>query len=159
MNIDELLAAVHEPQHWLEQFRLKTYEQAFQDYCALYGPAYEAALAESGEDEAALRNLAEALLNGWTGEWKRRWIWDRSVARADCKQMLVDYLSPMLLEQESPGAQTLCRLLRDGWGTRWPKDAYLVASYDMIRSGFKNAIMGIEIQSKKPAPPRDFFDE
>lgn len=157
--MEELLAALHEPQHWLEQFRLKRYAQAFADYCARYGPAYEQALAESGEAEEDLRVLAEALLEGWTEEWKRRWIWNRSAARADGKQMLVDYLSPMLLELKAPGAQTLCRLLRDGWGQRWPKDRYRVASYEMIRSGFKNAIMGIEIQSKKTTAPRDFFED
>ncbi len=159
MKMEGLLAALHEPQRWLEQFRIKSYAQAFADYCARYGPVYERALAESGEAEEDLRVLAEALLEGWAEEWKRQWIWNRSVARAEGKQMLVDYLSPMLLELEAPGAQMLCRLLRDGWKKRWPKDGYRVASYAMIQSGFKNAIMGIEIQSKKTTVPRDFFED
>ena len=75
----------------------------------------------------------------------------------DCKQTLVDYLSPMLLEleAEAPGARLLCMLLKEGWAERRPKDSYRVASYEELQKGFRNAIMGIDMNSRHIDPERD----
>ena len=65
------------------------------------------------------------------------------------KQMAVDYLSPMLLEQPDPKCGTLCELLRDGWAARWPKDAYGTAAYQELKQGFRDTIMGIELGRRR----------
>ena len=73
--------------------------------------------------------------------------------------MLVDYLSPLLLgmEEETPGAQKLCLLIRDGWSARRPKDSYHIASYLELQKGFRNAIMGIEIGQRPKEPEGDRY--
>ena len=155
MEVQALCAAVENGRKWLDLFRLRTFPEAFQSYMKEYGPVYRQALAETGEDEVALQALAEEMLNTLEAGWKRLRIWNRSTARMDVKQMIVDYLSPMLLELEEPGAKLLCGFLRDGWTARWPKEAYKIGSYARIQSGFKNAIMGIEIGRPKPDQGED----
>lgn len=150
MRVDALCAAVLNGHQWLELFRLKTFPDAFRAYMEEYGPAYRQALAECGDSEEALNTLAADILDMLEQHWKRERIWNRSVVRQETKQMLVNYLSPMLLELEEPGARTLCAFLRDGWTARRPKETYRIASYQRIESGFKNAIMGIEIGKPKP---------
>ena len=65
------------------------------------------------------------------------------------KQMAVDYLSPMLLELPEPMCQTLCEMLRDGWTARWPKDTYGAATYQELKRGFRDTIMGIELGRRR----------
>lgn len=105
---EELLAAVQNGQDWLEQFTRHDYAGAFQAYTRRFAPAYAAAVrAAGGEDEAALSTLAEGLLDGLEAGWKRQRVWNRTTARINDKQMLVEYLSPMLLGLEEPGCPRL----------------------------------------------------
>lgn len=155
MNTQELCAAVENGREWLDLFRLRTFPKAFKSYMETYAPAYRQALAELGEDEEALKALAEEILDTLEAGWKRQHFWNRSAARVDVKQMIVDYLSPMLLELEEPGARLLCGFLRDGWTARLPKESYRIGSYERIQKGFKNVIMGIEIGRSKPDQGED----
>lgn len=152
MNVQALCAAMEDGERWQKAFRLKTYSDAFQRYCAEYGAVYTQALEETGGRTGALNDLAASILETLEGNWKRRWIWNRAAAKADCRQMLVNYLSPMLLELEAPGSRELCALLRDGWAARWPRQAYKVVSHQRIQQGFRNAIMGIEIPARGEPP-------
>ena len=61
------------------------------------------------------------------------------------KQMLVTYLSPMLLGLEEPLCQELAERLRDGWNARRPKDTYSITTYARLQEGFRNVILGIDI--------------
>lgn len=147
MSIEQLAAAVQDTRPWLEDFRRKTYESAFRAYCETFGPVYAQAVQAAGE--VGLSALAAALLDELERGWKRQRPWNRTAVRANEKQMIVVYLSPMLLEQEEPGCGALCGVLRETWNARWPKDAYHTAGFSKIKSGFRNAIMGIELRGAR----------
>ena len=150
MNVDSLCAAAQNGRQWLDRFRLRTFQDAFREYTAQYQPCYAEAIQEAGTEEAALKELAERILDGLEQGWKKTSLWNRSAEKVDCKQVLVDYLSPMLLamEAEVPGARLLCMLLKEGWAVRRPKDPYRVASYEELQKGFRNAIMGIDLNNR-----------
>ena len=99
--------------------------------------------------EEGLQRLAGEILDGIEAGWKRQRPWNRAAVRVMEKQMAVDYLSPMLLEQPDPKCGTLCELLRDGWAARWPKDAYGTAAYQELKQGFRDTIMGIELGRRR----------
>lgn len=91
-------------------------------------------------------DLAKALLDGLDAGWRAQRFWRRGVVRAEEKQMVVVYLSPMLLGLEEAGCQSLDQALMEQWAARWPGDGYRMAPYDQIQAGFRNAIMGIELR-------------
>ena len=155
MNLTALCAAALNGQKWLELFQSKTYEKAFRDYQAQFGPAYAEALLETGEDEAALRALAGELLDGLRNAWRQERFWNRSGAKMDSRQVLVNYLSPMLLELSVPGSHAFCGILRDEWAARWPKEHYRIGSWQRIDSGFRNTVLGFEIRGKQPEEQED----
>ena len=89
--------------------------------------------------------VAEQLLDLLEAGWKRQRPWNRTMVQAREKQMLVTYLSPMLLGLEEPLCQELAERLRDGWNTRRPKDIYNITTYARLQEGFRNVILGIDI--------------
>lgn len=140
IQTESLLPAVQEGKLWSPRFTKREYAKAFQEYRARFAPLFEEAFRSAGEE--GLPALAEALLDGLAEGWKRQRFWNRAVAQIDDKQMLVSYLSPMLMEM---GAERFCHLLRDGWAARWPKEAYLVGTFEELNGGFRNAIFGISL--------------
>lgn len=150
---DELLSAVQTGREWMERFTRKEYTRAFREYTKGFGPPYMEAVRAAGEE--GLKALAESLLDGLEAGWKRQRFWNRSAVRTTEKQMMVTYLSPMLLGLEEPGCQRLAELLRDGWAARWPKDAYGITDYKTIRNGFRNVILGVDIGSLNRAVEDD----
>lgn len=148
MDLEMLCRAFQETRPWLDHFRLKTYPKAFQAYTKRFGPVYEAAVRQAG-DEAALRALAETVLDGIEAGWKKQRPWNRGAVQVEEKQMAVDYLAPMLLRSPLPECRTLCTLLQDGWAARWPKDAYQTAGYEALLGGFRNTVMGIELPKRR----------
>ena len=150
---DELLSAVQTGREWMERFTRKEYTRAFREYTKGFGPPYMEAVRAAGEE--GLKALAESLLDGLEAGWKRQRFWNRSAVRTTEKQMMVTYLSPMLLGLEEPGCQRLAELLRDGWAARWPKDAYGITDYKTIRNGFRNVILGVDIGSQNRAVEDD----
>lgn len=148
MNLQELCAAVQESRLYLEGFTRRGYEPSFQAYVQRFGPAYMAAVSETAGDEAALTALADGILDILEQGWQAKSRWSRSGLRMNEKQMMVAYLSPMLLGLEEPLCRRLAELLRDRWALRWPKDAYRTATYAKIKSGFRNAILGLEIKER-----------
>lgn len=138
---EELLASIQEREPWLRDFGRQTYRDAF-------GPI------RSGLDRCSWRrcairipaDLAKALLDGLDAGWRAQRFWRRGVVRAEEKQMVVVYLSPMLLGLEEAGCQSLAQALMEQWAARWPGDGYRMAPYDQIQAGFRNAIMGIELR-------------
>lgn len=151
----ELLAAVQGGDAWLERFTRRDYAGAFKEYTERFGPAYMEAARAAGGEEAALQALAEELLDALEAGWKRRRFWDRATAKINDKQMLVEYLSPMLLGLEEPGCRRLAELVRDRWAARWPKDAYQAASYAKLMGGFRYAILGFELPKSFTDPDGD----
>ena len=89
--------------------------------------------------------LAEQLLDVLEAGWKRQRPWNRGMVQAREKQMLVTYLSPMLLGLEEPMCRELAEQLRDAWNARRPKDAYDITSYARLQEGFRNVILGIDL--------------
>lgn len=149
--IQRMLSAVADPKPWLAKFDRYGYEEAFGAYQARYAGIYREAVQAAGE--TGLDALADALLDALEASWKRLRFWDRGAARIETKQVIVGYLTPMLLEEAE--LRPFAAVLRDRWKARWPRDAYHAAGYDRIRSGFKLKILGFEIPEKKDAPPED----
>ena len=121
------------------------YTSAFRTYTERFGPLYMEAVRETAEDPDGRRVLAEQLLDLLEAGWKRQRPWNRTMVQAREKQMLVTYLSPMLLGLEEPLCQELAERLRDGWNTRRPKDIYNITTYARLQEGFRNVILGIDI--------------
>lgn len=144
----ELLAAVQTGRTWLDRFTRRGYPKAFKEYTERFAPPYMEAVRSAGGDEAALRALADGFLDGLAEGWKRQRVWNRSAARVNEKQMMVDYLSPMLLGLEEPDCPRFAELLRERWAARWPRDEYHLASYADIQGGFRNSILGIDLAGK-----------
>lgn len=142
-NTEALLAAIQDGKPWIDRFTKKDYPRAFADYRERFGPAYREAVLAAGEE--GLPALAEALLDGLAAGWARRKPWNRSVARVNDKQVIVCYLSPMLLED--PLCAPLAGALRDGWAARWPKEAYRIAGAEKLQKGFRASIFGIPLPS------------
>lgn len=138
---EELLASIQEREPWLRDFGRQTYRDAFRSYTDRFGPLFMEAV--RNQDPA---DLAKALLDGLDAGWRAQRFWRRGVVRAEEKQMVVVYLSPMLLGLEEAGCQSLAQALMEQWAARWPGDGYRMAPYDQIQAGFRNAIMGIELR-------------
>ena len=138
---EELLASIQEREPWLRDFGRQTYRNAFRSYTERFGPLFMEAV--RNQDPA---DLAKALLDGLDAGWRAQRFWRRGVVRAEEKQMVVVYLSPMLLGLEEAGCQSLAQALMEQWAARWPGDGYRMAPYDQIQAGFRNAIMGIELR-------------
>ena len=125
VNVETLLGAVQDGKPWLARFTGKEYGRALQDYRDQYGPLFREAALADGEEAA----LADVLLDGLAEGWNR--------------QMLVCFLSPMLLED--PVCAPLAERLQAGWAARWPKDAYQVAPAERLQKGFRASIFGIPL--------------
>ena len=138
---EELLASIQEREPWLRDFGRQTYRDAFRSYTDRFGPLFMEAV--RNQDPA---DLAKALLDGLDAGWRAQRFWRRGVVRAEEKQMVVVYLSPMLLGLEEPACQSLAQAPMEQWAARWPGDGYRMAPYDQIQAGFRNAIMGIELR-------------
>lgn len=145
MNLKALCAAVQEAPWYLERFTHRGYRDAFRQYTKRFGPVCMEAVRETAGEETALAALADALLDELETGWKRQRFWNRTAVRVSEKQMVVSYLSPMLLGLGEPDCRRLAEVLRDRWAARWPKDGYRIAEYAVIQSGFKDAIMGIPV--------------
>lgn len=143
VKAEALLAAIQDGKPWLARFTGKEYDRAYQDYREKYAPLFrEAVLADGEEGEEA---LTEVLLDGLAEGWKRQKPWNRSLAQIEDKQMIVCFLSPMLLED--PACAALAERLRQGWAARWPKEAYRAAPQEKIRRGFRPTFLGIPLPS------------
>lgn len=141
VKAETLLAAIQDGKPWLDRFTGKEYDKAYEEYRARYAPLFrEAALADGEEGVEA---LAEVLLDGLAEGWKRQKPWNRSLAQMEDKQMIVCFLSPVLMED--PVCAPLEEKLREGWAARWPKEAYQAASLKKIRKGFRPTFLGIAL--------------
>ena len=105
MKLEELCAAVQEARYYNERFTRREYTSAFRTYTERFGPLYMEAVRETAEDPDGRRVLAEQLLDLLEAGWKRQRPWNRTMVQAREKQMLVTYLSPMLLGLEEPLCQ------------------------------------------------------
>ena len=134
-----LLEAVQDNKLWIKRFTKKEYAAAFQEYASRFGPRFQEVLNRPEE----LPALAEDFLDGIAAGWKRQRPWNRTVAMMDEKQMMVTYLSPMLLKME--GGERLADLVRDGWAARWPKEPYQNGVYEELLDGFRSTFLGLEL--------------
>lgn len=113
---EELLPSIQEREAWLKAFGRQTYRDAFRSYTERFGPLYMEAARNCGDPA----DLAQKLLDGLERGWRAQRFWRRGVVRAEEKQMVVVYLSPMLLGLEEPACQSLAQALMEQWAARWP---------------------------------------
>ena len=112
-------------------------------------------MAETEGDLTALEALANDILDALEAAWKRRVFWNRSAVRVEEKQVIVSFLSPMLLDQPDPLCGRLAGMLRQGWAERWPKDSYQITTAEVLQKGFRNTIFGIDLEGKHLDRERD----
>lgn len=155
MNAEALCAAIREAKPWMDRFTRRGYPDAFRDYREQFGPLYAQAVREADGDEARLLELARAIVDELAAGWKRTRFWNRGAVRVSEKQMMVNYFSPMLLDLPDPMCGRLAGMVRQEWADRWPSDAYHITTYEVIRSGFRFAIMGIDLERKHLDPEKD----
>ena len=140
--MNDLLLAAIQDLTWLQQFQRGRYTGACASYMERYGPAYAAAAAEGD-----LPRLAEALMEALEAGWRSCSFWRRNTRQMEEKQMVVVYLTPMLLAK--PETAPLAELLAQAWRSRRPKDGYQIATQAEINSGFRHAIFGFELPKKE----------
>lgn len=138
---ENLLTAITQTRPWLERFTRFEYRKAFSEYTEQYGEVYRQEIART-EDLPA---LADLLLDGLKAHWKKQLLWNRTSVRIDCRQMVILYLSPMLLKQ---GEEAFSELLRQRWAERWPNTEYRISSYKKLLNGFRNSVLGIDLENK-----------
>ena len=92
---ERLLAALTDNGKWLEGFTRLGYESTFREYCDRFTPDYLAAVREAGE--SGLPALADSLLDALEAQWKQARFWNRTTVRGETKQVVVGYLTPMLM--------------------------------------------------------------
>ena len=148
---ERLLAALADNGKWLEGFTRLGYESTFREYCDRFTPDYLAAVREAGE--SGLPVLADSLLDALEAQWKQARFWNRTAVRGETKQVVVGYLTPMLMADQE--LRSFAGVLRDRWNLRWPKDVYHAAGYERICKGFKLRILGFEVPEKKKEAPLD----
>ena len=145
---DQLLAAIRQCEPYLEKFNRQEYAKAYKSYKDTYAQVFlEAMEATEPVGDELINATAADLLNALEAGWRGERFWNRSMVKTKQKQMMIFYLSPMLLELEDPRCARLAELLRDGWAARWPRDAYEIGSYKTIKSGFHNVILGVDLDS------------
>mgnify|MGYP000767614408 FL=1 len=103
--------------------------------------------------ESGLPALADSLLDALEAQWKQARFWNRTTVRGETKQVVVGYLTPMLMADQE--LRPFAGVLRDRWNLRWPKDVYHAAGYERICKGFKLRILGFEVPEKKKEAPLD----
>lgn len=147
-NLETLRAAFSQPGLWLEDFRRRTYMDAFRDYQERFAPACAEAVAETAGDEDAQKSLAEELLAALDQERRRRPFWERGALAVDQRQVAAIYFSPMLLALDTEESKAFCLLFREAWTARWPKETYGLTTAEHIQKGFKTTFMGIPLERK-----------
>ena len=145
-DLDMLCAAVQEAHTYEKQFTRQAYPGAFRAYTEQFSGVYLTAVRETAGEETAMTALADALLNQLESGWRRQRFWNRGGVRANEKQMVVRFLSPLLLGLEEPLCARFAAVLRDRWAARWPEDAYETAADQEINSGFRYTLMGFEMR-------------
>ena len=153
MNVDALCAAVWEADDWLKRFNRADYEEAFRRHQERFGPLYPQAVREA-EDVEGLEKLAAAMLDALERRWRKRLL-GRGARMADERQAVVCYLSPMLLEEPDPLCARFAGVLRQSWADRWPKQEYYITTYEVLRTGFRTSILGIDLTGSWLDPNRN----
>ena len=149
MNVEELCGAVGKAPWFLKRFNRRDYTPAFRLYTERFGPLYMEAVREAAEQTGGQQELAKVILDQIEAGWKRRRPWNRGLAQAQEKQMLVLYLSPMLLGLEEPLCRELAEQLRDEWNRRRPKDYYDITTYARMQDGFRSPILDLLFSRQK----------
>lgn len=137
-----LATAIQDGKPWLDRFTRREYEKAFRAYVDTYGATSHKQIEEAGE---ALSALAEAILDELEENRKHARFWNRGSLSFDQQQMVIKYCVPMLLEQ---GDEAFVNCFHEAWCRRWPKERFQTATYEQLRKGFVNVIMGIMIPDK-----------
>ena len=127
---------------WMEKFNRHEYGKILGEYARLY----ESDFAALTHQEKALPEIARELLEELSELWKAQPFWKRGRLQEEVKMMLITFTSPMLLLSEDPLCGELAEALCQEWKRRWPKDAYAVADRDQIQSGFRNTVLGINLE-------------
>ena len=153
MNLDDLCAAVWESDQWMKLFNRSEYQAAFRRYEERFGPLYARVVREA-EDLEGLQKLADDMLDAMERRWKRHWL-GRGAMMVDQRQMIVSFLSPMLLEQPDPRCGRFAGILRQCWADRWPKLEYHITTYEVLYSGFRTSILGIDVTGGPLDPGRE----
>ena len=142
--MEELLKAIRHGRSWIDSFTRFAYRDAFGQYRVMYEPVYVGAVQAYESMEKLAVEIVEAIGAGW----KKEKFWNRSAARVDDKMMLVAYLTPMLLASQEVRCHELAEEICKAWNENFPENTYKTADYDTLLNGFRNSIMGFDLEGK-----------
>ncbi len=92
--------------------------------------------------------MADSLLDDLEAQWKQARFWNRTTVRGETKQVVVGYLTPMLMADQE--LRPFAGVLRDRWNPRWPKYLFIMPpGMSGSTAGFKLRILGFEVPEKK----------
>lgn len=124
---------------YVEKFRPGAYRDAFEDYCRVSAPGFEAL--ESGavspeEAVAALLELCGRLIK-WPG---------KALKTYDLKCLFSLYTAPASTRRGSAEALAFAELLNREWNSRYPREQYKSGDFETLAEGFRRkVILGFKI--------------
>ena len=142
--MEELLKAIRHGRSWINSFTRFAYRDAFGQYRTAYEPVFVGAVQAYESAEKLAGEIVDAIEAGWQKER----FWNRSAARVDDKMMLVAYLTPMLLASQETRCHQLAAAICQAWNRKFPKNTYETADYETVLDGFRNSIMGFDLEGK-----------
>lgn len=141
----DLIHAIHNGEKWIKRFTRHEYKKAFSDYCQCFGPIYWEAI-QAAQDDSALQSLVDRILDEKVRLSRKQRLWNRPVANLQEKQMVVLYLSPMLLSMNDSACICFAKMLQSAWKKRWPKQAYEIGDFTTISKSFNDTIYGTDLK-------------
>lgn len=139
MDLAELIVS---SEAYLSCFDYDHYPACFQAFEAESSAFFEG-LTESGTEQAAAALLREL-------ERRRALLSRREQRRAetDEKQVLALFLAPAAA-RHSELARSFAETLRLAWNARYPRNTFLLGSYETILKGFDANLLGLPLRKSK----------
>ena len=135
MNVDLLV-----PQNindYLNNFNRKAYDKTFGQYCdGIAGFMNE--LESCGNLRRTAEELVDQLDARVKGLFKKRQI-------CDLEYFLMEYTGPAALKFGTEKSRAFAEALCEVWGQRRPDARFQLATYELFRDNFSNAIFGIKM--------------
>lgn len=134
-------SAVTNGHKWVEKFTRYEYRETFDQY----RQTFENAVTEEILNCPDTGVLCETFLKELEVSRKKVRFWNRSTTAMEEKMTIVTYFVPMLLKSQEEKVKTFSEVFRNHWIKRFPNDPFDCTSYDVLISGFRHTILGIDV--------------
>ena len=141
----ELVQAILNGEVWISRFTRYEYKKAFSEYSQHFAPMFLKAIREA-ENDTAMQLLVDRILDEKARFCQKQRLWNRPAVNLQQKQMVVLYLTPMLLSMNDFACTCFAKMLRDTWIKRWPKQGYEIGDFTTISKSFNDTIYGTDLK-------------